>query len=255
MAEPTGRAQNGSVVDRAADALRNLSLRSPEGSFLGSEDDMIERLAVSRATLRQAASRVAQENLVAVRRGVGGGYFSGRPSSMSVTRMAALYLRSYNANFAEITHAIGPLRAEMSILAIRNRDPDLIRKLDAFAEHDETAPLDAAAHGYRAFLKSEREFIHLIGDMAGNSVLNLLMAILYDFAGQASRSEDVWIDRPERVQAYRRMRARLARAIIDADIELAQLASRRCSELVEEWFEQDFKGRTFDEHPVDEPPV
>lgn len=255
MTAPGGRTQNVSVVDRAADALRNLSLCSPEGSFLGSEDDMIERLAVSRATLRQAASRVAQENLVTVRRGVGGGYFSGRPSSMSVTRMAALYLRSYNANFAEITHAIGPLRAEMSILAIRNRDPGLLRKLDAFAEQDEAAPADSAVEGYRSFLKSEREYIHLIGEMAGNSVLNLLMAILYDFAGQASRSEDVWIHRPERVQAYRRMRARLARAIIDADIELAQLASRRCSELVEEWFEQDFKGRTFDEHPVDELPA
>ena len=254
MNEAGNKGQTISVVDRAADALRNLSLRIPEGSFLGSEDDMIERLGVSRATLRQAASRVAQENLVAVRRGVGGGYFSGRPSSMSVTRMAALYLRSYNANFAEITHAISPLRSEMAILATKNRDADLLRQLDAFAERDEAAPLEMA-HGYRAFLKSEREFIQLIGAMAGNSVLNLLMAILYDFAGQASRSEDVWIDRPERVQAYRRMRARLARAIIDADVELAQLASRRCSELVEEWFEQDFKGRTFDDHSVGEEPI
>ena len=143
----------------------------------------------------------------------------------------------------------------MAILATHNRDADLLRQLDAFAERDETAPLDAE-HGYRAFLKSEREFIQLIGEMAGNSVLNLLMAILYDFAAQASRSEDVYVARPERVQTYRRMRARLARAIIDADVELAQLASRRCSELVEEWFEQDFKGRTFDDHPVDEtPPV
>ena len=32
---------------------------------------------------------------------------------------------------------------------------------------------------------------------------------------------------------------------------LARLASRRCSELVDEWFEQDFKGRTFDEAGAD----
>ena len=55
----------------------------------------------------------------------------------------------------------------------------------------------------------------------------------------------------QRVQTYRRMRARLARAVIDGDIELAQLASRRCSELVDEWFEQDFKGRTFDGRTMD----
>ena len=53
------------------------------------------------------------------------------------------------------------------------------------------------------------------------------------------------------MQTYRRMRARLARAVIDADVELARLASRRCSELVDEWFEQDFKGRRFDGQAMD----
>lgn len=246
MTETGMPARSHSVVDRAAEALRVLSLEGPEGTFLGSEDDMIARLDVSRATLRQAASRVAQENFVAVRRGVGGGYFSARPSTMNVTRMAALYLRAHDADFTEITHGIGPLKAELAVLATRNRDPDLLARLEQFAVEDEAAPLEMA-HGYRAFLKSEREFLQTIGAMAGNSVINLLMAILYDFAALASRSEDVLIDRPERVQTYRRMRARLARAVIDGDVELAQLTSRRCSELVDEWFEQDFKGRTFDD--------
>ena len=249
MNEVGSPARSISVVDRAADALRNLSLGSQDGEFLGSEDEMIERLNVSRATLRQAASRVAQENLVTVRRGVGGGYFAGRPSSMSVSRMAALYLRSYNADFTEIVHAIGPLRAELAALASRNRDADLLQRLEELAVRDETAPLEMK-HGYRAFLKGDRELVQLIGEMAGNSVLNLLMAILQDFAAQASRSEDVWIDRPERVQAYRKMRARLARAIADGDEELSQLASRRCSDLVADWFAEDFKGRTFDDHSV-----
>ncbi len=250
MTAPAMRVPSQSVVDRAAEALRVLSLDSPEGTFLGSEEEMIARLDVSRATLRQAAARVAQENFVAVRRGVGGGYFASRPSTMDVTRMAALYLRAHDADFTEITHGIGPLKAELAVLAARNRDPELLARLEQFALEDESAPLEMV-HGYRAFLKSEREFLQLIGEMAGNSVINLLMAILYDFAALASRSEDVLIDRPERVQAYRRMRARLARAIIDGDLELAQLTSRRCSELVDEWFEQDFKGRTFDGETMD----
>jgi GntR family transcriptional repressor for pyruvate dehydrogenase complex len=250
MTQPAPQALAGSVVDRAAEALRVLSLENPEGTFLGSEDEMISRLDVSRATLRQAASRVAQENFIAVRRGVGGGYFSARPSTMNVTRMAALYLRAHDADFTEITSGIGPLKAELAVLATRNRDPVLLARLEEFAVQDENAPLEMA-HGYRAFLKSEREFLQLISALAGNSVINLLMAILYDFAALASRSEDVLIDRPERVQTYRRMRARLARAVIDADVELARLASRRCSELVDEWFEQDFKGRTFDGETMD----
>lgn len=248
MSEAGLQSQNVSVVDRAADALRDLSLANGEGEFLGSEDDMIGQLNVSRATLRQAASRVAQENLVTVRRGVGGGYFASRPSTMSVTRMAALYLRAFDADFTEITHGIRPLRAEIAALAARNRDPELLARLAEFAARDETAPLEME-HGYRAFLKSEREFLHLIGEMAGSAVLNLLMAIMHDFAAQASRKEDVLIARPERVQTYRRMRGRLARAIIDGDEELTQLASRRCSDLVDAWFAEDFKGRTFAEPP------
>jgi GntR family transcriptional repressor for pyruvate dehydrogenase complex len=250
MTESAAPVPSYSMVDRAAEELRVLSLETPEGTFLGSEDEMIARLDVSRATLRQAVSRVAQENFVAVRRGVGGGYFSARPSTMTVTRMAALYLRAHDADFTEITHGIGPLKAELAVLATRNRDPELLARLEEFAVQDEAAPLEMA-HGYRAFLKSERDFLQLISALAGNSVLNLLMAILYDFAALASRSEDVLIDRPERVQAYRRMRARLARAVIDGDVELAQLASRRCSELVDEWFEQDFGGRTFDEQAAE----
>lgn len=250
MAESSLPVQSHSVVDRAAEALRVLSLENPEGTFLGSEEDMTALLDVSRATLRQAASRVAQENFVVVRRGVGGGYFSARPSTMNVTRMAALYLRAHNADFSEITHGIGPLKAELAVLATSNRDPELLGRLEAFAVEDEAAPLDMA-HGYRAFLRSERQFLQIISALSGNSVLSLLMAILYDFAALASRSEDVLIDRPERVQAYRRIRARLARAVIDGDVELSRLASRRCSELVDEWFEQDFKGRTFDGESMD----
>ena len=128
MTQPLASTHSGSVVDRAAEALRVLSLESADGTFLGSEDDMIARLDVSRATLRQAASRVAQENFIAVRRGVGGGYFSARPNTMNVTRMAAQYLRARDADFTEITHGIGPLKAELAVLATRNRDPALLAK-------------------------------------------------------------------------------------------------------------------------------
>lgn len=71
-----------------ARALRNDALRKPEGSLIGSEEELVERYGVSRPTLRQAASLVAQEQLVHVRRGVGGGYFTRRPDSHSVAHMA-----------------------------------------------------------------------------------------------------------------------------------------------------------------------
>ena len=60
-------------VDRTASALADLSLAGESGRFLGSEDELLLRFGVSRPTLRQAAKMVANDRLITVRRGTGGG--------------------------------------------------------------------------------------------------------------------------------------------------------------------------------------
>lgn len=133
---------------------------------------------------------------------------------MNVTRMAALYLRAHDADFTEITHGIGPLQGRTGGAGDSQPRSCPARPASSVG----IAGRRAAGNGARlSRLPQERtRFLQLISALAGNSVLNLLMAILYDFAALASRSEDVLIDRPERVQTYRRMRARLARAVINA---------------------------------------
>ena len=81
-----------SAVGQAASTLRLIAMSAEDGAFLGSEDEMIRRLAVSRPTLRAASAQVSRENLIHIRRGVGGGYFARLPDSMSVSRIAAQYL-------------------------------------------------------------------------------------------------------------------------------------------------------------------
>ena len=73
-----------SAVRKIAKALRIESLNSDEGTLLGSEEDMLSRHKVSRPTFRQAAALVAQEQLLTIRRGVGGGYFVTRPKPEAV---------------------------------------------------------------------------------------------------------------------------------------------------------------------------
>ena len=238
--------EKSSAVAQAAQALRAFALSKQDGDFLGSEADLIGQFGVSRPTLRQASAQVLQENLINIRRGVGGGYFARLPDSMTVSRIAALYLQSRDANLEEITRAMKPLRIEIAVLATENSDPQARQELRDFLNREQNATADTE-HGYRAFLKSEREFGRLLGRMSGNGVLTLFLSILYDFAALLRRGEDVLLHRPDRVASYREHRARMGHAILDGDAEIAAVATRRCSELISEWLKEDFAGRGFDE--------
>ena len=231
----------GSVVDETARALRAYALSRNDGEFLGSEGDLVERLGVSRPTLRQASAQVLQENLISIRRGAGGGYFSRRPESLTVSRMASLYLQSHGAGLEEMVLVMKPIRLEIALLAARTRDPEALAELRAFIEREQNED----NNGYRAFLRSEREFGGILSRMSGNRVLNLFLAVLYDLSANVRRDEDVLINRRERVRIYRKLRAEMAAAIINGDEEITAIATGRCSMMIAEWMEQDLTGRSF----------
>jgi DNA-binding FadR family transcriptional regulator len=237
-----------SAVSQAADALRAFALARQDGDFLGSEEELIQRLGVSRPTLRQASAQVVQEHLISIRRGMGGGYFAQRPGSSGVSRIAALYLQSRKASFVEISVAMKSVRADLAMLAPHCTDQALRDELEAMVIKDRDPEHDRSgeSHSYRAFLRSERDFGRILGRMSGNSVLVLLLEILYDFAALARREDDVLVNRPERVNAYRKHRAQLGEAILNGDEEISRLASFRCSDLITEWIHEDFNGRVFD---------
>ena len=229
----------GSAVTRAAEKLRRLSMTKRDGEFLGSEDDLLAILEISRPTLRQATAQVAQENLVTVRRGVNGGYFACVPNSMTVTRMAALFLQSRDVNLTAILQAIKPLRTEIAGLAAHNARAVSAQRLVDFVTAEEEALRSPDEQTFRAFLVSERDFGRVIGELAGNAMLDLFLNIVYDLVPFTRRTEDVWLNRPERVDVYRRHRLQMARSILDGDEEIAKVASRRCSDLILEWMRED----------------
>jgi GntR family transcriptional regulator, transcriptional repressor for pyruvate dehydrogenase complex len=228
-----------SAVASAAERLRRLSMEKEEGAFLGSEEDLIAELGVSRPTLRQASAQVIQENLIAVRRGVGGGYFACVPNSMTVSRMAAIYLQSRKLHLPDILQALKPLRTEIAGLAAIHGRGTPNEDLVIFVETEEAELLEGTQPSYRGFLASEREFGRIIADLSKNDVLNLFLNIVYDLTPFTRRDEDVWVNHPERVEAYRRQRIQMAKAIRDGDDEIAKVASGRCSNLITEWTRAD----------------
>jgi GntR family transcriptional repressor for pyruvate dehydrogenase complex len=229
--------QRRSIVRRVADAIRRDALERADGELLGSEDDLIRRYDVSRPSLRQAAALVSQENLLVVKRGVGGGYFARRPDSQAVTQVAVVYLRSRRTQVEDIIRSYAPIHIELARLGARNPDPALKARLRAFLD-DERQQSDTS---YGEFLRQGREFSRLLEELAGNNVLALFLEILLDCSALLSPDEDMFRNRPERVAEYRTKRNRLAEALIEGDEEMAVLAASRCASDTIEWTMQELE--------------
>jgi hypothetical protein len=84
-----------------------------------------------------------------------------------------------------------------------------------------------------------REFGQLLGASSGNRVLSLFLDILYDLGTNFRPEHDVFLGRPDRVQAYRQQRAPLIAAILDRDPNIAGLLANRTSELHRQWQAED----------------
>lgn len=239
----------GTTVGKVIRRLRAHALSTPPGELIGSEDQLVATYGVSRPTLRQAAALVGQEQLLMVRRGVGGGYFARRPESNAVAHMAAIYLQARHTTLEEIIKAIEPINVEMATLAAQNRDPEVLNQWREFQSRDQEQERQG---GYMEFLRSEREYGRIISIACKNKVLDLFVMTLYDFCASL-RQEDVYRDHPERVKEYWGRRNMLMAAIIDGDAEVAPLAARRCARLVTEWMVEDAGSRDQSTPAPDQP--
>src|ERR1700682_4492824 len=114
-----------SAPRETADILREEILNhNSDGDewLLGSEDDMIRMLGVSRPTLRQAARMLEQEQLLVVRRGIGGGLFGRRPTAEAGSHTASVFLRSQGATYKDLISTTTILATECARLAAANPD-------------------------------------------------------------------------------------------------------------------------------------
>jgi DNA-binding FadR family transcriptional regulator len=237
MVEKIKNKLSGSIVTRISATLRDVVLKSKDGAFLGSESDLLARLSVSRPTFRQAAKLVEQEQLLVIKRGVGGGFFARKPTSQGVAHVAAVYLHTHRATIENAIRAARPLFAEIARLAARCENPARSERLIAFLASQDQNPSDDD----RVFLRSEREFLDIFGSLSGNPVLQLYANVLVDFAGTFVASS-VYAHRPDRVAQYRGLRRNLIQAIISGDAELAGLLSLRRSDAIVHWMESDMHG-------------
>lgn len=224
-----------SMVKRVMSTLRSRIFTLPDGEMLGSEEAIMAELGVSRPTFRQAAKLLEQEQLLLIKRGVGGGYFARRPSIKAVAHTAAVFLHSRNATLADVIAASRPLFIETSRLAAGRFKTHPCAGLEAFAA-EEHSKLDSGEINLDEFLASERQFWRLISPLSGNPVLELFLMVVFDFAARMTRSSVY--EGASRLRSYRTMRSQLLDAVVQGDAEVAEVLARRCNEMLTAWLEQ-----------------
>lgn len=224
-----------SLVNQTVDALRRAVLSAPGPNvFIGSEEQLIAALGVSRPTFRQAAKLLRHENLLTIKRGMGGGFFTQAPSGEAVSRMAAIYLNSQGTTMRQISEVASPLQAEAARQLARNPDRAVRAGLTEFLARYRSGEVpEAEQDPIRRMLAFERE----LGVLAGNPAISLVMHVMRDLLRDVRHS--YFTLTPERIQSYEAFQERLARAVLDGDPEMAALISDRYTSEFASWLPDD----------------
>ncbi|MDO7844043.1 FadR/GntR family transcriptional regulator [Sphingomonas immobilis] len=224
--EPIGQT---SFVVATAKALRDEILsRDDDEMFLGSEDDLIVRLGVSQPTFRQAARLLEYEELLTVKRGVGGGYFGRRPTAEAVARLAGLYLLSHGTSFPDVMRTQGALEAELIRQITLHSDPAARQRLRDFLDsHPELWSLESLPMAIRAI----NAFWRLAGELTGNKSL-----ALFSLASQAYGAKSLSLSfTGDRVRQYVAGLSEMCDAMLRGDFEHAIAIRRINNEMMIQW--------------------
>ncbi len=226
----------GSVVSRTVRQLTQFSLQAQDGDYLGSEAELLERMSISRPTLRQAAKVVESDCLLSVRRGVNGGFYATRPSARHVVQSPALWLRLQSATLDQMNRASMLIYPTAGAEAAKCTDPRLIAELTAFrAAIDER---EARGESQRETLDAEIAFSQLIANMSGDPVLTLFIGISYTF-GLLEREYRFYRRSPQRRQRWLSLQRSYCDAILSGDSDIAMLIGKRRGQQVESWIAED----------------
>jgi hypothetical protein len=209
------------------DILRSICLAKEEGSFIGTEESLTRHFGISGPTLRKSIRVLEHEEVVAVRRGVKGGFFASRPKLATVSRLAAVFLSGH----PDAIDGVPPIMKLLVPLQI-----DYVLRSGRLAELEPYAVPRPKRLPYQAFLEDIYRFAMLLQDMIDNQPLQICLSIL----GQAGltavpgrrASDDAGQMEAQAVQV------RTAQALLAGDREAAITAYLELKQLVQDGIER-----------------
>jgi len=216
------RSSKAGIVAKATSKLRALSLEHAEGSYLGSQEDLTQRLGVGRVTLQQAAHILERQRLISVRRGVNGGYFASRPDERGVQEALETYVQSRRVDFRDVHQISNLLGTEMARLASLARDPAGEARLRDVIERISKIDLQGGAS---EMLQADLEMTKAICALAANPLGEIVLLATWRLFFSTGPG-DIVPTREDR-EAWRRARLNLAEAVLAHDEHLAQIINRK----------------------------
>jgi GntR family transcriptional regulator, transcriptional repressor for pyruvate dehydrogenase complex len=136
-----------------------------EGDLLPPEAEMLEKLSVSRPTLRQAFRILEAEHLITVQRGSRGGTTVHRPSARLASRYLGDLLRFRNVTLGDVHEAKFMIEPAAVAELARNHDDTAIGDLRELLEAQGAATTDAEMR------RAADKFHVRVMELAGNSTL------------------------------------------------------------------------------------
>jgi DNA-binding FadR family transcriptional regulator len=228
-----------SAPRETADILREEILGNDadaEEWLLGSEDDLLNALGVSRPTLRQAARMLEQEQLLVVRRGIGGGLFGRRPTGQAVSHAASVFLRSQGATYQDLISTQMILGSECARLAAGCPDAERREALRSYYDDQIPGP-DRERMPTLEFLRLTVDFQRRVADLAGSPALRLFVYVLMDLSLGSAPIARIYEDPERRRQTFER-HERVAAAIAGGKSKLAADRMRRHLEIILNWVDE-----------------
>ena len=118
--------KSSSTADRVAIILREQILSLQEATYMGSEADIAAEVGVSLPILRQAARMLESEELLKIKPGKGGGYFTRRPTIETAMRSASQFLSCKDLNSNSMFMDVAdPIVNQIVIAAVNCEDKGL----------------------------------------------------------------------------------------------------------------------------------
>lgn len=233
MSSPIRLLKPTSTADRVASILRNHILSTSEGTHMGSEADLASEIGVSLPTLRQSARMLEHEQLLTIKPGKGGGYFTRRPNIETAIKSASQFLSSKdlisNAMFMDCAD---PIVTTIIELAVKCQDEQLVEELKRFVE-DQRKDSKNLLPPEEAFKISAR-FMTLLGQMSQNILLELFSRILWNEVS-VSRTAGSFEESQKMIKTNFRTRLRVAEAVLEKDTEKALTAWQKRSKFLRSW--------------------
>lgn len=216
-----------SLVSRVARQLAELSMDSEDGCYIGGEDELLQRLGVSRPTLRQAAKIAETERMISVRRGVRGGFYAARPDVADAIRTINRYLRLQGAQLKDL-RIVESVPQEAARLAAACTDEAQRAQLAALVAEAVTDTGTA-----KATMQYDARFMAHIAAMSGNPAAELIMGMTYAF-GWEEQGIFLYTEQAQRDQ-MRALFIAIGEAILAGDGDLARFQMQRRLQLVHGW--------------------